>query len=234
MHLKTSSKVNQLSNGSYIFFLNLNLNMPTFLRSLALVITSFFTLLTSAQAVCLTTFEQAYGYTDPACAPGMMCAAYIRPGSMIPLTKVARYYLTATGTHFYTTNPSEMGANWCTTTPAFAFEGYAFSSGIFNVSASNFAGGSPVYRFRNTQNGGYFYTIWDAERSIVTTNYPQFVFEGIAWYASINQIGNTKPVYRFSNSVNGGHFYTSNESERAYILQNLPQYAPEGIAFWAW
>lgn len=217
-----------------MFFLNRNINMLTFLRSLALVVTSFFTLLASAQAVCNITNELVYGYTDPACAPGMMCAAYVRPGSMIPLTKVARYYLTATGTHFYTTNPSEMGANWCTTAPAFVFEGYAFNSGIFNVSAATFAGGSPVYRFRNTQNGGYFYTISDVERSIVTANYPQYVYEGIAWYAANTQIGNTKPVYRFNNSVTGGHFYTSNEGERTYILQNLPQYAPEGIAFWAW
>jgi lysyl endopeptidase len=65
-------------------------------------------------------------------------------------------------------------------------------------------------------------------------NFPQYQYEGIAWYAAAVQVGNSKPVYRFYNATNGSHFYTSSEAERQSILKNLPSYALEGIVFWAW
>lgn len=49
--------------------------------------------------------------------------------------------------------------------------------------ADQAAGTSPVYRFYNTQTGTHFFTISEAEKDYVIVTYPQFTFEGIAWYA---------------------------------------------------
>lgn len=204
--------------------------MLTYIRSIALVVISFFVFSISAQAACYPSADLALGRADPILASNQG----VSPEIIVPLTKVARFYLNTSNKHFWTTNPTELGANWCATSASFTLEGYSYQSGIFNVSSQMFSGGSPVYRFRNSQNGAYFYTISDTERLVVMANLPQYQYEGIAWYAEAAQVGNTKPVYRFYNATNSAHFYTSNEEERQSILKNLPSYVLEGIVFWAW
>lgn len=206
--------------------------MITFTRFTTLFLSSFLAFSSLAQAECSTTMELALRRLQPCLSKNS--ADCFRDGNSVPLTKVARYYLSSTGTHFWTTNPAEMGTNWCQSNAAYTVEGYSYQSGIFNVASSTFTGSAPVHRFRNTQNSGYFYTISESERLIVMANMPQYLYEGVAWYAATAQIGNTKPVYRFYNTVQGGHFYTSNETERQVVLTNFPSYVPEGIAFWAW
>ena len=41
----------------------------------------------------------------------------------------------------------------------------------------------PVYRFYNTATGAHFYTIDESEKDNVIAHYPNFKFEGIAFYA---------------------------------------------------
>ncbi|MFQ3573077.1 MAG: trypsin-like peptidase domain-containing protein [Thermodesulfovibrionales bacterium] len=59
----------------------------------------------------------------------------------------------------------------------------------WNLGLSSYLGGStpsvrsPVYRFFNTSTGTHFYTISTAERDHVRNTYPQFRYEGEAFYA---------------------------------------------------
>jgi len=46
-----------------------------------------------------------------------------------------------------------------------------------------FTGTSSVYRFYNTQTGTHFFTISESEKNYIIDTYPQFTFEGVAWYA---------------------------------------------------
>lgn len=43
-------------------------------------------------------------------------------------------------------------------------------------------GSVPMYRFNNTLTGAHFYTTNSAERDFVERTYPQFRFEGVAYY----------------------------------------------------
>jgi len=44
-----------------------------------------------------------------------------------------------------------------------------------------------VYRFYNTQTGGFFYTISENEKNYVLQNYPQYQLNGVAFYAYLTQ-----------------------------------------------
>lgn len=204
--------------------------MSVSVRSAVLMLASFFAFQISAHAECFYSQELAFGRSETI---GSFDQGASQP-TRIPLTKVARFYVRATGKHFWTIGPSEIGTDWCAGNSSFSFEGYGSTAGSFNVSNRAFAGGSPVFRFRNSQNGDYLYTISDEERIAVLANAPQYMYEGVAWFASMNQIGNAQPVHRFFSAANGAHFYTSNETERLNVLANFPSYESEGIAFWAW
>jgi hypothetical protein len=86
----------------------------------------------------------------------------------------------------------------------------------------------------NRDNRRHFYTISKIERDSVLATFPQFVDEGISWYAQSGSGGTASPVYRFYSATKGAHFYTISEVDRAYVLQNIPSYAPEGVGYYAW
>ena len=92
---------------------------------------------------------------------------------------------------------------------------------------------SPVFRFYNTQTGTHFYTINQAERDIVLVRYPQFAYEGPAYYAYPQPKAGELPVYRFYNTARGTHFYTQSEAEKNFVLVTYPVFAFEGAAYYA-
>jgi len=92
---------------------------------------------------------------------------------------------------------------------------------------------SPVFRFYNTQTGTHFYTINQAERDIVLVRYPQFAYEGPAYYAYPQSHLGDLPVYRFYNTARGTHFYTQSEAEKNFVLATYPVFAFEGPAYYA-
>ena len=92
---------------------------------------------------------------------------------------------------------------------------------------------SPVFRFYNTQTGTHFYTISQAERDIVLVRYPQFAYEGPAYYAYPQPRIDNLPVYRFYNTRTGTHFYTQSEAEKNFVLATYPVFAFEGPAYYA-
>ena len=92
---------------------------------------------------------------------------------------------------------------------------------------------SPVFRFYNTQTGTHFYTISQAERDLVLVRYPQFAYEGPAYFAHPQPRADNLPVYRFYNTRTGTHFYTQSEAEKNFVLATYPVFAFEGPAYYA-
>jgi von Willebrand factor type A domain/Repeat of unknown function (DUF5648) len=88
---------------------------------------------------------------------------------------------------------------------------------------------SPVYRF-NTLEGGYFYTIDEAEKNATIQNY-RYRYEGIGFYAFPTRQTVTLPVYRFS-TLEGGYLYTIDEAEKNAVIQDS-RFRYEGIGFYA-
>lgn len=100
-----------------------------------------------------------------------------------------------------------------------------------------------VYRFFNTKNKAFFYTINPDERTMVLRNsgpnnksevdWP-YVYQGAQFQAAHSYAG-AVPLYRFYNTKTGHHFFTNNENERAQILGKIGNadwpYIDEGIAF---
>ena len=89
----------------------------------------------------------------------------------------------------------------------------------------------PIYRFFNTVAGGHFFTASETERNFVLNNLPQFLDEGIGFYAYGADANLGADVFRFFNTVAGGHFFTTSQVERDLVLNNLPQFTFEGIGF---
>ena len=92
---------------------------------------------------------------------------------------------------------------------------------------------SPVFRFFNSYTGTHFYTISQPERDLVLARYPQFAYEGPAYYAYPTVHGTDLPVYRFYNSSTGTHFYTQSEAEKNFVIATYPVFAFEGPVYWS-
>jgi hypothetical protein len=139
-----------------------------------------------------------------------------------------RFFNTATGAHFYTTDETERSNVQNNLSPPFSFDGPAFS-----VASAFSPGLSPVHRFYNSQSGVHFYTISDEERANVVANLPQFVYEGVAYHASqVAGLGLT-PLYRFYAPSRGFHFYTASPAERDNLINNLSAtYSYEHIGYY--
>ena len=106
-------------------------------------------------------------------------------------------------------------------------------------SASVNAGGAetaPVYQFWSPVLGSHFYTIDEAEKARVLSQWPDvWTYEGIAFLAFPSGTADgTMPVYRFWSPVLG-HFYTLDEAEKAWVLSHYPDvWAYEGVVFYAY
>jgi photosystem II stability/assembly factor-like uncharacterized protein len=91
----------------------------------------------------------------------------------------------------------------------------------------------PVFRFFNTQTSAHFYTASASERDHVLATWPQFVYEGTAFFAAAAASSGTLPIYRFYNIQTGAHFYTASVAERDHVLATWPQFLYEGVRFYA-
>ena len=168
-----------------------------------------------------------YGRFDVAFRAGMH--AWLSPAVVAPNPNrqpVFRFYNAQSNVYFYTIFPSERDAILSTMSNSFTYEGIAFYA-----SPTPTSGFSTIYRFRNSINGAYLYTISDTEKVSILQNYPQYVLEGTAWYAEQGSTGGGSPLYRFRTS-NGTHIYTAYESEKASILANYPSFVLEGPAYY--
>lgn len=168
-----------------------------------------------------------YGRFDVAYRAGMR--TWLSPDTAAPSAirqPVYRFYIPQSGVYFYTIYPSERDSILATLSNVFTYEGIAFYA-----SPTPTAGYDPIFRFRNTLNGSYLYTISSVERDSILQSYPQYVLEGTAWYAQKAAVGDGSPLYRFRTN-NGTHIYTAYESEKASILANYTSFVLEGPAYY--
>jgi hypothetical protein len=95
---------------------------------------------------------------------------------------------------------------------------------------------APVWRFWSPALGRHFYTIDEAERDKLLSEYAAvWTYEEVAYRAfSSADHADLAPVYRFWSGSLSAHFYTLDESERDKLLSNYPHvWTYEGVAFYA-
>lgn len=93
---------------------------------------------------------------------------------------------------------------------------------------------TPIYRLYNNKTQTHFYTASAAERDRTISQYSQFTYEGIGFYAQAGATSGNTPVYRFYNTKTGAHFYTVSTTERNNVLATLPQYTYEGVSWYVY
>lgn len=184
-------------------------------------------LLGGPAAVCGGAHYADYGRFDKSFNAGMK--AFLSPAA--PATNpnrqpVYRFYNAQSNVYFYTISSVERDTILATLSNALTYEGIAFYA-----SPTAAAGYSTIYRFRNTVNGSYLYTISEVEKNSILQGYPQYVLEGTAWFAEPSAAGGGSPLYRFRTN-NNTHIYTAYESERASIIANYPSFVFEGPAYY--
>jgi hypothetical protein len=94
-----------------------------------------------------------------------------------------------------------------------------------------------VYRFWSPSLDRYFYTISEAEKETLLTQFQQvWTYEGAVYRAFANGSDpDTKPVYRFWSDKLFGHFYTISEAERDTLMAEYAYiWTFEGVAFYAY
>lgn len=102
-------------------------------------------------------------------------AYVLKPSTTAASTRALhRFYQPASGTHFYTSTPSEYDR-------VLGFPQYSLDGVAGKVSTSAGAGRVPMYRFFRPGSGTHFYTASAAEAEQVE-QMPGFVFEGTAFY----------------------------------------------------
>jgi hypothetical protein len=151
------------------------------------------------------------------------------PTGTIP---VYRFFSPILGSHFFTADEAEMLFVVNNFPGIWVFEGVAF----YAPTEASFPTAMPVYRFWSPVLFSHFYTISEAERDKLTSQFSGiWVFEGIAFFAFPDgfQPAGADPVFRFFNNVEGSHFYTASEAERNKLLAFPGIWAAEGIGWHA-
>jgi len=96
---------------------------------------------------------------------------------------------------------------------------------------------APVYRFWSESLATNFYTISEAEKSLLIREYPHvWAYAGIAFYAypPDRAPAGAKPVYRFWSDSLGRHLFTMREDEKQTLMtQYAGVWTFEGIAWYA-
>ena len=133
-----------------------------------------------------------------------------------------------TGAYFFTIYDDERTAALANN-PNWRLEGAAFWASLAPGAAL-----SPVHRFRNVNNGSYLYTIYEAEKAEISTNYAgTFAYEGVAWYAQQTPDAGWSPLYRFRNLLNGTYLFSAYEAEKDAIVANYSAvFKLEGVAYY--
>ncbi|MEL6442367.1 MAG: hypothetical protein AAFQ80_24360 [Cyanobacteria bacterium J06621_8] len=89
---------------------------------------------------------------------------------------IYRFLNLDTGIHFYTISEAERDATQ-------ELANFSFEGEVFFAYPTEEEGTIPIYRFFNVVTGAHFYTPSATERDSVEANLPDFVSEGIAYYA---------------------------------------------------
>jgi uncharacterized protein (DUF1800 family) len=146
------------------------------------------------------------------------------------LSPVYRFYNLHTGCHFYTISTTERDFVIANYSQTFIYEGPVFSAYIAQAD-----GTTGITRFYNVQTGCHFYTASAAEVTYVQEHYPQFVMEGVVYYAPpVAGADGRTDLFRFFNTQTGTHFLTASVFERDYVIATYPQFIYEGTVYYVY
>jgi hypothetical protein len=152
-------------------------------------------------------------------------------GALVP---VYRFWSKATDRHFYTIRETEKDKLINNYSHIWTYEGAAYRA----FADSSQPGVAPIYRFWSDTANAHFYTIKEAEKNKLISNYSSlWTFEGVAFYAYADgfQPAGAYPVYRFWSGTLGFHFYTMRETEKAKLISRYSSlWAYEGPAWYAY
>ncbi len=82
----------------------------------------------------------------------------------------------------------------------------------------------PVYRFRNTRNGTYYYTASEAKRyTLIRTARSTWAFEGCAFTVDTSATANVTPLYQLYNTRTHRYAYTISTMLRDSLLKTRPK-----------
>ena len=142
-----------------------------------------------------------------------------------PPDAVYRFYNRETGTHFYTVSVSRARQRH----PGVSAVRLRGRASLRRLAQAR-AGAVPVFRFYNTKTGTHFYTTSASERDGIIAYYPQFAYEGAAFYAMPRATAATaaSAVFRFYNKNTGAHFYTASAAERDKVVASYPAFHLRG------
>lgn len=105
-------------------------------------------------------------------------AFHVQAAPAAGMSPVVRFRDKDTGAYFFSIYETEMASLRTTYAYKYVEEGTSWYA-----SKTSLAGWSPLYRFRNKQNGTYTFTAYESERVAMNTTYSAtFVEEGIAYY----------------------------------------------------
>ena len=144
----------------------------------------------------------------------------------LPAGTVYRFVDPEADVYFYTTDKNERDSI-INDLPRYQYEGGSYKA-FTEEEADELTGLKPVYRFFNNSTGVHIYTIDENERNVIQETLPNYVSEGVAYYAYENQLADSVPVYRFYNTEADAHFYTPSAQERDETLETFPNYQLEG------
>lgn len=136
---------------------------------------------------------------------------------------VFRFYNTANGSHFYTSNDNEK--RQVLRYPQYRYEGMSFFAEKVTRDGVPL---TPVHRFYDKTTGAHFYTGNQSEATYVNDNlWRAYRYEGVEYYAYtqpyspipsyLEASDYTASTHRFYKFQQGVHFYTINQTEASQI-----------------
>ena len=145
-----------------------------------------------------------------------------------------RFWSASNLRHFYTLSLADKYYIETTWPDAWTYETEAY----FAFAEDSQPGLMPVYRFWSPTLLAHFYTISEADKNYIQTNWSDtWTYEEIAFYAYPpgSPPAGSKPVYRFWSPTLLTHFYTISEADKNYIEATWPDaWEYEEIAWYAY
>ncbi|MGY3408360.1 hypothetical protein ACVWZV_004473 [Bradyrhizobium sp. GM5.1] len=127
-----------------------------------------------------------------------------------PLTRVERFFDSATGDHFYTTSLAE--ANQIRATlPTYHDEGAPWATPDKGPDTTD------VFRFFDTVTGTHFLTSSTVERDFIIAHTPTLHFEGVAFESYKAPDAGALTLERFFNTITGLHHLSASVAETTSI-----------------
>lgn len=116
---------------------------------------------------------------------GISGQGFINEGVAYSTTAIAsqplhRFYQAGSGRHFYSANNAERDALLANPVSGYIYEGVALQ--VYAAAAAPL-NSTPVVRFYDPATANHFYTASPAEQQLLQVTQPDWIMEGVAWYA---------------------------------------------------